>query len=176
MLPPSTLRTLVQLVSDGCNRGCVELLMDFDASGGYCLLVHDISRSLAPRVNKMLELARDRPGLAPDRGRGDPVGRFPAHEGGGEVQMMLETVVLTKMAMDTNAFEVMNDERPCDEVYRRPGGVQDEAQGETSGLRPRVGMWGGGRLQRAARVGRASARVRKGRPGRHSCQEGDNRL
>ena len=77
-----------------CGRSCVELLVDFDAAGGYHVLGHAIGRSSLPRVPKLLELVTV---LVCCRiaDAGDPAGQSPALDGGnyfGGNETMVDTV------------------------------------------------------------------------------------
>ncbi len=123
------LRTIVYLVANSCNYQCVELLKDFDGAGGYHVLAYAIEHSSERHVPKLLELvtvlvcckiatssvnnnnnnARSYEG-AGGEGMGDNNTMMMTMMDGYDDKTLnaIVDVADNKVAMNTNAFEIMD--------------------------------------------------------------------
>ncbi|KAL7513979.1 hypothetical protein ACHAXN_011851 [Cyclotella atomus] len=103
------LKTVVHLVADSCHYQCVELLKDFDSAGGYHALAFAIGCSGENHVPRLLELVTAL--VCCKIGSESPVkGLEGGNDGGleGSVESGMD-LAESKVAMNTNAFEIMDD-------------------------------------------------------------------
>jgi len=122
------LQTVVYLVANSCHYQCIELLKDYDSAGGYHVLAYAISNSSLKYVSKLLELV---PVLVCCKIAGASSAKSALEaqlsqiEGGendgedGNLNNLSEEnnippnvvidVAESKVAMNTNAFEIMDD-------------------------------------------------------------------
>ena len=101
------LRTVVHLVADSCHYQCVELLKDFDSAGGYHVLALAIGSSGENHVPRLLELVTAL--VCCKIGSESPAKGL--EDGNGDALEAAESMDLaeSKVAMNTNAFEIMDD-------------------------------------------------------------------
>ncbi|KAL7447041.1 hypothetical protein ACHAXM_011573 [Skeletonema potamos] len=109
------IRTVVHLVSNSCHYQCVELLKDYDSAGGYHVLAYAISNSSIKHVPKLLELVTAlvccKIGSTSSSMSTSP----SSHEQLQDEHMLAEEgndsadLAESKVAMNTNAFEIMDD-------------------------------------------------------------------
>ena len=105
------IRTVVHLVYNSCHYQCVELLKDYDSAGGYHVLAYAISNSSMKHVPKLLELVTTL--VCCKIGSTNVMSSFPSSN---EEEEMLgdegndsTDLAEAKVAMNTNAFEIMDD-------------------------------------------------------------------
>eukprot|EP00804_Cyclotella_cryptica_P023828 CCRYP_019474-RC/>CCRYP_019474-RC protein AED:0.00 eAED:0.00 QI:520/1/1/1/1/1/2/4116/2642 len=102
------LRTVVHLVANSCYYQCVELLKDFDSAGGYHVLAYAIAGSGESHVPRLLELVTAL--VCCKIGSESPI-KGGAEDDNIESVESAESTDLaeSKVAMNTNAFEIMDD-------------------------------------------------------------------
>ncbi|EJK46714.1 hypothetical protein THAOC_34604, partial [Thalassiosira oceanica] len=112
---------------------CVELLKDYDSAGGYHVLTHAIANSSAEHVPTLLELVTvlvcckiaGAPSSYDEMDDGDGGG-----SSGGDTTHRAVDIAEGKMAMNTNAFEIV------DELMARSTGVLAAYKERHGGSRP----------------------------------------
>ena len=151
------LSTVVHLVAASCRHRCVELLRDYDSAGGYHVLAHAIANSSAGHVPPLLELVtvlvccriagpggtrtpgtgtEDRDGAPGGEDVGSGGGDGPGgddYEAGPRDHDGPVDIAEGKMAMNTNAFEIV------DELMARSTGVLAAYKSGHGGARPGFG-------------------------------------
>jgi len=109
------IRTVVHLVSNSCHYQCVELLKDYDSAGGYHVLAYAISNSSMKHVPKLLELVTAlvccKIGATSSAMSSTPSSQEHLQDEGMLANYNDDSTDLAeaKMAMNTNAFEIMDD-------------------------------------------------------------------
>eukprot|EP00984_Skeletonema_dohrnii_P014346 scaffold6009_cov103-Skeletonema_dohrnii-CCMP3373.AAC.1 len=109
------IRTVVHLVSNSCHYQCVELLKDYDSAGGYHVLAYAISNSSMKHVPKLLELVTALV-CCKIGATSSAMSSTPSSQEHLQDEEMLANdnndstdLAEAKMAMNTNAFEIMDD-------------------------------------------------------------------
>ena len=101
------LRTVVHLVANSCYYQCIELLKDFDSAGGYHVLAYAIGSSGENHVPKLLELVTTL--VCCKIGSESPMKQITDEIERNEERNESIDLAESKVAMNTNAFEIMDD-------------------------------------------------------------------